>query len=417
MSRRPGLQALAAVAVAVTLASGACSDGGPAGDAQTADPADLAADAAGAAVPSGSGGSDAGASDDGSAAVGDDPDGAPAYGPDPADSASSTPAGEGGSLLLLSWQPPSTANPYLANGHEDLLAASLVLEPLAEIDPDGQLIPVLAAQLPSRANGGISHDFTQVTWTLRDDVVWADGSPLTSADVEFSFAFCSAEASGCTADFSGVESVQAVGDTEVTITFAEPRPWPFDVFVGYFQPIISKAQFASCIGPEAQPCETQNFAPIGTGPFAFSEFVRSDFAGYELNPRYRGIPDGKPFFGSAVLTGGGSATEAARSILEIGEADYAWNLQVEPALLAEMESVGNGRLLASDVPARPSGPVRPGSASGARGLSEPGGAAEDPAAEPIVAGLASAVHESIGGVDRLNPWDSEFWNIEDWFRR
>ncbi|MGH3650461.1 MAG: peptide ABC transporter substrate-binding protein, partial [Acidimicrobiia bacterium] len=77
-------------------------------------------------------------------------------------------AGEGGNLLLLQWQAPSQANAYLSTGTKDLLASSLVLEPLAEFNPAGEVVPALAAEVPTLENGGIAEDLTQITWTLQE---------------------------------------------------------------------------------------------------------------------------------------------------------------------------------------------------------------------------------------------------------
>lgn len=252
-------------------------------------------------------------------------------------------AGEGGNLLLLQWQAPSQANPYLSTGTKDLLAGSLVLEPLAEFDPEGQVVPALAAELPTVENGGISEDQTQITWTLQEGLLWSDGTPVTSDDVVFSWEYCSNEATGCaTSAYANVETVEAVDDLTVTVTFTSPQPFPFVPYVGYTSPIIQRAQFADCVGEAANSCTDQNFAPIGTGPFMVTELRPEDTVLYEMNPNYRGAANGQPFFGSVEIKGGGDAEAAARSVLEIGEADYAWNLQVAPEILEPMEAAGNG---------------------------------------------------------------------------
>jgi len=255
-------------------------------------------------------------------------------------------AGAGGNLLLLQWQAPSQANSYLSTGTKDLLAGSLVLEPLAEYDPDGNVVPALAAELPSQENGGISEDLTQITWTLQEGITWSDGTPLTSADVVFSWEYCSNEATGCaTSAYVSVASVEAVDDLTVTVTFNGPQPFPFVPFVGYTSPIIQQAQFADCVGEAANACTDQNFQPIGTGPYMVTELRPEDTVLYEMNPNYRGIEEGQPFFGTVEIKGGGDAEASARSVLEIGEADYAWNLQVAPEILGPMEAAGNGTVL------------------------------------------------------------------------
>jgi peptide/nickel transport system substrate-binding protein len=257
-------------------------------------------------------------------------------------------AGAGGNLLLLQWQAPSQANAYLSTGTKDLLASSLVLEPLAEYDPEGNVVAALAAEVPTVENGGISEDLTQITWTLQEGVNWSDGTPLTADDAVFSWEYCSNEATGCaTSAYENVESVEAVDDLTVTVTFTAPQPFPYVPFVGYTSPIIQRAQFAECVGEGANACTEQNFGPIGTGPYMVSELRPEDTVLYEFNPEYRGVANGQPFFGTVEIKGGGDAEAAARSVLEIAEADYAWNLQVAPEILGPMEAAGNGTVFVS----------------------------------------------------------------------
>ncbi len=260
------------------------------------------------------------------------------------DTAAAGGAGSAGEALLLQWQAPSQANGLLSNGTKDLLASSLVLEPLAEFAPDGSLIPALASEIPSAGNG-IADDGSSVTWNLRDDVLWSDGTPFTADDVVFSWEYCADEETGCSVQaFVNVESVVADGDFTVTVNFIEPTPWPFEPFVSYLSPIIQRAQMAECVGAAAKACSDQNFAPVGTGPFTVTELRPEDTVVYAMNENYRGIADGKPAFSGVTIKGGGDAESAARSVLEVGEADYAWNLQVAPEILASMEAAGQGRL-------------------------------------------------------------------------
>ncbi|NNE95064.1 MAG: peptide ABC transporter substrate-binding protein [Acidimicrobiales bacterium] len=262
------------------------------------------------------------------------------------EAAPATEAGQGGELTLLQWQAPSQANNLLSSGTKDLLAGSIVIEPLAELSPAGDLVPTLATEIPTKENGGVSEDGTQITWTLRDDVLWSDGTPLTAEDVVFSYEYCADTETGCANQaFTGVETVVDNGDNTITITFSEPTPYPYQPYVGYQSPIIQKAQMADCIGAEAKACSEQNFAPIGTGPYMVVELRPEDTVTYEFNPNYRFASEGKPFFSTVTIKGGGSAEDSARSVLEVGDADYAWNLQVAPEILANMEAAGIGRLV------------------------------------------------------------------------
>ncbi len=275
-----------------------------------------------------------------------------AEGEEPASTTAAEPmesmAGTGGELVFLQWQAPSQANAYLSTGTKDLLPGSLVLEPLAEIAPDGSLVPALAAEIPSAENGGLAEDGMSITWTLQEGIVWSDGTPLTADDVVFTWEYCTNELTGCTADsFTVVTSVEALSDTEVRINFEAPQAYPFSSFVSYLSPILQRAQFADCVGDAAAGCSEQNLAPIGTGPYMVTEFRPEDVATFAYNPLYRKAAEGKPFFGTVVIQGGGDAESAARSVLEIGEADYAWNLQVAPEILQPMAAAGNGEVVVS----------------------------------------------------------------------
>ena len=257
-------------------------------------------------------------------------------------------AGEGGLVTIFQWQAPSIVNPFLSGGTKDLLASSLVLEPLAEYDPSGQLVPALAAEIPTVANGGVSEDLTQLTWTLKDGVVWSDGSPFTADDVVFTYEYCT-QTTSCTQSsfFDGITSVVADDATHVTITFDAPTPFPYNAFTTYQSSILHKTQFEGCVGDELAPtCTEENTNPHGTGPFVVDEFLVNDTVTYVMNPNYRGIADGYPFFGSALIKGGGDATDTLRSVLELDEGDYSWNAQVTPEVVAQMEAAGFGTVQA-----------------------------------------------------------------------
>ncbi len=253
--------------------------------------------------------------------------------------------GSAGHVNILYWQAASTLNPYLSGGTKDIEAASLVVEPLARCDQDGNILPWLVDEVPTIENGGVAADLTSITWKLSDGLVWSDGSPVTSADVVFTGEYCMDENSGCNSlqQFDGVASIEAVDDSTIKITFDAPKPFPYGPFVGATTPILQKAQFADCIGANAQNCTDANFAPIGTGPFVVTDFRANDVVTYKANDNYR-VAD-QPAFATATFKGGGDAASAARAVLETGEADYAWNLQVEPEILAGMVAAGKGTVV------------------------------------------------------------------------
>lgn len=261
--------------------------------------------------------------------------------------AQATTRGEDGNLDILYWQAVSVMNPYLSGGTKDIEASSLVLEPLARYDAEANLIPALAADIPSVENGGVSEDLTSITWTIAEGAIWSDGTPVTAADVVFTHEYCTTEATGCAqgGKFEGIASVEAVDDRTVRITFDAPTPFPWVAFVAGQSPVLQAAQFADCIGAAAQTCTEANTMPIGTGPFRVTEFVPNDVVLLEANPNYR--DPAKPAFATVTLKGGGDAAAAARAVLETGEVDYAWNLQLAPDVLAGMAEAGQGQVVSA----------------------------------------------------------------------
>ena len=255
-------------------------------------------------------------------------------------------AGQGGAATLLFWQAPTILNPYLSSGNKDTEPASLVVEPLAEYNPNGEIVAVLATRVPTLENGGVSADRTRITWNIREDAVWSDGAPLTADDVVFTWRYCTAPDSGCSRSlsFENVASVDAVDERTVAITFDAPTSFPYAPFVSHASPILQASQFADCLGAAAVECTAANFMPIGTGPYVVADF-RDDTVLYRFNPLYRGVESGLPYFSEVILKGGGSAADAARSVLQRNEADYAWNLQVEPEILASLAADGGGTVV------------------------------------------------------------------------
>lgn len=252
--------------------------------------------------------------------------------------------GTDGDLKIIFWQAVSTMNPYLSGGTKEVYAASMVIEPLARYDETGNLVPMLAAEIPTVENGGVAADLKSITWKLKPDLKWSDGSAVTAEDAIFTWKYCTAPDGGCAqgAYFEGVTNVEAVDASTIKVSFADAKPYPYSAFVGAQAPLIQAAQFKDCLGIKAPECTSANFGPIGTGPFVVKEFKPNDVVTFEANPNYR--DPAKPAFASVTLKGGGDAASAARSVLETGEFDYAWNMQVEPEILAQMVAAGKGKI-------------------------------------------------------------------------
>jgi peptide/nickel transport system substrate-binding protein len=246
--------------------------------------------------------------------------------------------GDGGQLNILYWQAPTILNPHQATGTKDSDASRLILEPLASYGPDGKpLANGLAAEIPTVANGGVSADFTTVTWKLRQGVKWSDGTAFTADDVAFTFTYVHDAATAATTESSteGVKSVVAKDANTIVVTYDAPNPNVYQYGVGYVSNggILQKAQYAGCTGAKAKDCPA-DLKPIGTGPYMLDTFKPGDVVTYKANPNFR--DPNKPYFKTVQLKGGGDAESAARAVFQTGDEDYSWNLQVAANILQPM---------------------------------------------------------------------------------
>ncbi|MBB6411922.1 peptide ABC transporter substrate-binding protein [Mesorhizobium sangaii] len=259
-------------------------------------------------------------------------------------------------LRLFLWQAPSTLNPHLAPGIKDQTASRIVYEPLASFDIGGNLVPFLAAEIPSIENGQVAPDGRSVTWKLRPDVKWSDGVPFTAKDVLFTYAYIVDKDVGSSSagSYKSVEKVEALDDLTVKVTFKNVNPaWSLP-FVGVQGMIIPEHVFAPYNNKNAADAPV-NLAPVGTGPYRLKEFRTEDvlLIGedvvntvkiiFEPNPEYRDR-DGLEFK-EVTLQGGGDARTAANAVLSEGIVDYAWNLQVGEADLERLETKGVGKVV------------------------------------------------------------------------
>ncbi len=252
-----------------------------------------------------------------------------------------TKAGGGGALKMLFWQAPTLLNPHFAVGTKDQEGARIFYEPLAGWDPDGNLAPALAAEIPDIENGGVAPDGMSVTWKLKKDVQWHDGNPFTADDVVFTGGYAGdpATASTTIGNYQDIK-VEKVDPLTVRVHFPKPTPFWASPFVGYFGMIIPKHLFEPYKGANSREAPA-NLQPVGTGPYRFVEFKPGDLVKGERNPSYH-LPN-RPYFDTIEMKGGGDAVSAARAVLQTGEYDYAWNLQVEDEILLRLENGGNAR--------------------------------------------------------------------------
>lgn len=251
-----------------------------------------------------------------------------------------TKRGGGGALKLLWWQGATLLNPHFAVGTKDQEGSRIFYEPLAGWDAEGNLVPILAAEIPSVQNGGLAADGKSVIWKMKKNVQWHDGKPFSADDVMFNWEYNAdpATASVWIGSYQDIKCEKLDSHT-VRIQFKKPTPYWADAFVGTRGMVIPKHLFEAYKGGKSRDAPA-NLKPVGTGPYKFVDFKPGDMVRGQINTAYH--EPNRPFFDSIEMKGGGDAVSAARAVMQTGEFDYAWNMQVEDEILLRLEKGGRG---------------------------------------------------------------------------
>ena len=196
----------------------------------------------------------------------------------------------GGTLTVAADTEPRNLNPAIVASNGVFYVSSKIVEPLAEMDYETGLRPVLATGWEGSADG------RTITFTLREGVTWHDGTPFTSADVSFSAmeVWKPLQNLGRTI-FADLEAVETPDAKTAVFRFARPTP---------LQLIENALPAVSAVLPKHLYEGTNiaenpaNAAPVGTGPFVWGEYRPGEFYRLERNPNY--WAEGQPYLDSIV---------------------------------------------------------------------------------------------------------------------
>jgi peptide/nickel transport system substrate-binding protein len=144
-----------------------------------------------------------------------------------------------------------------------------------------------------------------------------------------------------TGSYNDIERVEKLDSHTVRVVFQKPKPFWSEPFCSNRGMIIPKHLFEAFKGAKSREAPT-NLKPVGTGPYRIVDFKPGDSIQAEINPNYH-VPN-RPFFDQLEMKGGGDAVSAARAVIQTGEYDFAWNMQVEDDVLRRMEQGGKGRV-------------------------------------------------------------------------
>ncbi len=203
---------------------------------------------------------------------------------------------------------PATIDPNKASFASEITIAKQLFRGLLGFNQDLSLKPVVAREIPSLSNGGISDDGTTYTFKMRPGVTWSDGKRVTANDFEFGIKRMlspevASEYASFYFDIQGAEAyngagekdeaakkqlrdavaVKAVDSTTLRITLAQPRP-TFLSIMALWPAFATREDVIAKHGD--QWTEAGNL--IGNGPFILSEWVHQDHLTLKPNPNYWG---------------------------------------------------------------------------------------------------------------------------------
>jgi len=229
---------------------------------------------------------------------------------------------KGGKINVAVWQSPTTLNPLLNTQTVENDILSFIVEGLTSVLPDGTRVGTLAVEPPSTKNGGVSTDGKTITYKLKPNVQFSDGSPLACEDVKYTWQvrMTKGVGIGSTTGFDKIGSIECPDPLTVVVKYKEY----YAAYYTLFGEILPRsAGDAKDIGKWAY-----NRNPIGTGPFKVTEFVADDHLTLARNDKYRDAAASKPYLDQIVVRMVPSV-EVATQLLLSGEVDVLWNPKLD----------------------------------------------------------------------------------------
>lgn len=193
------------------------------------------------------------------------------------------PATPSGRIVVGLSQEPTVFNPLMPHIEVDDSVIYSVFDALFRITAEGQIVPNLAVEVPTQANGGISADGLSWRIRLRDDVRWHDGAPFTANDVKFTLELIVNPnfKAWRTTGHNLVRDITVVSPTEITWRMEEP-----------FAPYLSFLTETFIVPEHLLKDESNvneaafNQAPVGTGAFKWGQRQAGDHVELVANPNY-----------------------------------------------------------------------------------------------------------------------------------
>ncbi len=160
---------------------------------------------------------------------------------------------------------------------------------LGKWDDQNNLVPDLATEVPTAANGGVSADGLTITWHLKPCLFWSDGEPLTSADVKFTWQAIMDKGTACVAcgGYDKIDSIDTPDATTVVIHFKELYAAWYTLFVTWGNgggPILPQHVLQGHTALEKDPFI--HWPKVSSGPFVIADWVAGDHMELLPNPNF-----------------------------------------------------------------------------------------------------------------------------------
>ncbi|HEX2993184.1 MAG TPA: peptide ABC transporter substrate-binding protein [Anaerolineales bacterium] len=197
-----------------------------------------------------------------------------------------------GTVTITFVQEPDNLNPMYTDMYFSQITREFWLKGLWNFDENAKPMPVLAKEIPTVENGGLSADGKTITINLRDDVTWSDGEPLTADDFVFTYDMIMSEKNTPLTRYpyeDYVDTVEAKDKTTLVITFKEPfAAWATSVFFWVLpkhilQPVFEKEGTLDNAAWNRNPT-------VGVGPFVLSEWETGSHLAFKANPQWIAQP-------------------------------------------------------------------------------------------------------------------------------
>jgi len=288
---------------------------------------------------------------------------------------------KGGTVTMAVWQEPEHLNPELSTMTVVDHVSSMILEGLTAVNEKGERYPLLATEVPSTQNGGVSADGKTVTYKLRK-AKWHDGNDFTCEDLVFTWKVIMTPNNGAldAGTFKDIDTIECPNPNTAVLKFKNFRADWIRLFSGI------GVTFPKNAGkPEDFKTWAFNRKPTGTGAFKVTEFVTGDHITLDRNDQYWNT--GKPYLDKIIVRIVPSS-EVAMQLMKSGEADIMWNNT--EADLPTLEKMSNVKLFSAP---------QPGGERLILNLTKPGDPSDNKTPHPILGDLK--VRQAIAyGIDK-----------------